>query len=68
MIADASPSISAAGPSWRLALIRLWTHIELINRNNFAILLVHDLAILIVNERLSSIVLSLLTSVTGLNS
>ena len=43
-------------------------HIELINRNHFAILLVHGLAILIVNERLGSIVLSLLTSVAGLDS
>ncbi len=42
--------------------------IERINRNNFVILLVHGLAILIVNERLSSIVLSLLTSVAGLDS
>ncbi len=42
--------------------------IELIHRNNFAMLLVHGLALLIVNERPSSIVLSLLTSAASLDS
>ena len=36
--------------------------------NHFALLLVYGVAILIVNERLSNIVLSLLTSMTGLAS
>ena len=40
----------------------------LTNRNYYALLFVHGLALLIVNERMNSVVPSLLTSITGLDS